>query len=131
VADDAGDIGHGPATAADEMMVVVADPAFVEHGGASRFDPTQEPGFGQGRQGVVNSLGGRRADLGFDQGRRLSGVEVSAVGQDIEDGDSGSGHPQPPITQQPTPFGIGGSGGGPGRHEASLDLFWIDSKKVA
>ena len=56
VADGAVDVGDGAAGAADEVVVVVADPRLVAGHRAGRLDAPDQPGVGERAQHVVDGL---------------------------------------------------------------------------
>ena len=56
------DIRRFPASAADEVMVVVACARLVTSGRSGRLDAADQTIFGKDREGVINGLPGNRAD---------------------------------------------------------------------
>ena len=59
LADGAVDVDDRAAGAADEVVVVVADPQLVAGGGAGRLDPADEASLGQGARGRRRPPGSR------------------------------------------------------------------------
>lgn len=91
VADGAVDVDQAPAVAADEVVVVVADPVLEPGRGARRLDPADETGFGEGAEGVVDRLARNGPDGVAGVGGDLVGGGVGVGGNGLHDGDSLSG----------------------------------------
>lgn len=54
--DEAVGVGDGSAAAADDMVVIVADPQLEASGVTLRLDPASESGVGEGREDPVHRL---------------------------------------------------------------------------
>ena len=83
-----------PQLAADEVVVVVADPRLVARHGARRLDPPHQPGVGEGTQDVVDRLVRHVAGVlahGVDEG---VGVGVRVGVHRGQHRDPRAGHPQ-------------------------------------
>src|SRR5438270_10364026 len=63
VAGGAIDVDHPVAVAADEMVVIVADPGLIPGRRPGQFDPPDDPLPRQHRQGIVDRLQGDRTYL--------------------------------------------------------------------
>ncbi len=62
--DDAIDVDHCCAHAADQVMVIVTGSAFVQRRRTCGFDPPEKSGTDAGTKNVVHRLRGHRADAG-------------------------------------------------------------------
>lgn len=77
--DDTVHILDPAALPADQMMMVVTDPCFIERGGVCGFDATYQPHFQQGMKVIINGLTGKAAEaLAGNLGNGV-GVEMSAA----------------------------------------------------
>ena len=93
VADGAVDVDHATARAADEVVVVVADPVLVPRRRPGRLDAPQQPGVGERAEGVVHRLARDGADLGADDPVDVVGGAVRPFGHGPQDGQALSGDP--------------------------------------
>ena len=87
------------AVAANEVVVVVADPCFVERGRIGGFDAAHQSRIEQGVKIVIHGLPGKTTQALAGKGRNSVGIEMPAVvdrGQDGKPGrrDSHSHRPQ-------------------------------------
>jgi hypothetical protein len=77
------------------MVMVVPRPGLVEGWAARRLDSSREAGLDERPQGVIDGLGGYRAQALADQGRHfLDRAMAPFLAQDVEDGDPLCGAPE-------------------------------------
>ncbi len=88
-------VGHRPAGATDDMVVVIAHARLEARRPAGRLYLPHQPRPRQGVQHVVDGLGGEGAEP--CPGSRRDGVSIwvaGRLGQQSEDGETGRGDPQ-------------------------------------
>jgi hypothetical protein len=89
------DIGEAPALAANEVVVVVPDPA-LETGRAPRgFDPAYETRRGEGVEGLIYGLERHVAQPVAYTGSDGVDVQMVAGAHCVEDGEPSGRHPEP------------------------------------
>src|SRR5581483_3570994 len=94
VADRAVDVGDHPARAADDVVVVVADPSLEPGRAPGRFDTAYEARRGECVQGLVHGLDGDVAHAVAHAGGDRLDAEVVATPDGLQQRDPGSRHPQ-------------------------------------
>jgi len=89
------DVLDATALCANQMVVVVTDPRFVEGGAVRGLDTPYQSGFQQGMQVIVHGLMGETAQLfpGFE-GDGI-GAEMPAAMDRCQDRETGRGDPHP------------------------------------
>ena len=126
MSDGAVDVDHAAAGAADEVVVVVADPVLIAGGRAGGLDPSQEARLDEGPEAVEDRLMRDRPEGGPDAGLDLFGGGVRARGDRFEDR-----HPLGGDLQAVGPEAVG-RGGKVGRvvgHGSGLYArFWTGSR---
>jgi hypothetical protein len=100
-ADGAVDIFDRPASAADQVVVVVADPRFIERGGIRGFDAPYQSHFQQGMKIIINGLPGKAAQAFTGSDGNGLGVEMSAPVDRRQYGETGCRYSHP---NRPQPF---------------------------
>lgn len=108
LADRTVDVGDAAATAADDMVMVVADPGLVAGHRPGWLDLANESGLGERAEDVVDRLMGDVGQALADRADDLVGVGVGMVDQGVEHGKSLAGHPQADTAEQLV--GFSGSG---------------------
>ena len=95
------DVDDAPAVAADQVVVVVADPCLVPRRRSGRFEPSDQTGRDQGTEHVVHSLRGDLAEVPAAYGScdRFD-VQVGCLEDRGQDSDPGSGHSEAGLPQQ-------------------------------
>lgn len=79
MSDDAVYVFDSPAAPADQVMMIVADPRFIERGGVRGFDAPHQSRLKQGMKIVINRLPGKAAEaFTCDDGNGI-GVEMPAA----------------------------------------------------
>jgi hypothetical protein len=94
VPDRAVDVDDGRALPADQVVVVVADPALVPGGAARWLDTADESRRGERVKGVVYGLYGNVADPVPDPGGEGVDPEVVTGADGLQKRDAGGRHPQ-------------------------------------
>jgi hypothetical protein len=94
LADGAVHVGDGPAAAANDVVVVVADPRLESGRATGRLDPPGQTGAGQRAEDVVHGLGGDRVEPFADLAGDLVDLQMTTLGEHIQ-----YGHPRPGDTQ--------------------------------
>ena len=92
------DVGHLTASAADQVVVVVAHPRLIPC-----RDPRlirEQPGCGESVQAVVDGLSRHVPDPFSDSARHAVGVQVVPLADRVKDRQACGGHPQPGSTQR-------------------------------
>jgi hypothetical protein len=90
------DVEGGAAGAADEVVVVVADPGLVARRVPGRLDAADQAGRSEGTEHVVHRLHGDAADALDRCSAYLVGGHVpDGVVEDLEHGQSGGGDAKP------------------------------------
>jgi hypothetical protein len=95
LSDRAVDVGEAAALSANEVMVVVSDPAFVTCRAPRRFDPPYESRRGERVQRLVDGLERHVAEpVAYLRGDRVD-VQMIAGAHCVEDGEPSGRHPEP------------------------------------
>jgi hypothetical protein len=95
LADHAVDVGEAAAVSADEMVMVVADPALEASRASRGFDPSYEPRRGERVQRLVDGLERHVTEpIAYLRGDRVD-VEMVSGAYGIEDGEPCGRHPEP------------------------------------
>jgi len=103
------DVDGGAASAADEVVVVVADPRLVASRMAGRLDAPREAGEGERGEHVVHRLHRHRTEPLDGRPSHVGGGDVrTQLVQDIEDDQPRRGDPQSGVAQPV----LGGRAGG-------------------
>src|SRR5688500_10781460 len=100
VADGAVDVRDRAAAAADDVVVVVADPELVAGHRPGGLDPAHEPRLGQRTEHVVDGLVGHARLLGSDRRQDAAGVGVRVAAYGAQDGETRAGDPQVNAAEQ-------------------------------
>jgi hypothetical protein len=95
LADCAVDIGEAAALAANEVMVVVPDPALETRRASRGLDPAYETRRGEGVKGLVHGLERHMAEPVAYTGSDGVDVQMVAGAHGVEDGEPGGRHPEP------------------------------------
>ena len=116
-------IGDGTATAADQMVMVIADTRLKKRRGTGGFDTSHQPGTDTGPEHVINGLRGHPPQIGAHDHRddvcgrmwmrRNSVQNRYAWGRDTQ--------------SRPAQCCVGGGGLYYG-HSTSMRLFWNESR---
>ena len=90
--DHAVDVLDAPASRTNQMVVVVADPRFVQGGGVCGFDAAHQTGVEEGVEVVVHGLPGKAADMLPRRNRDGVGVVMPARNHGGKHGKAGRGY---------------------------------------
>ena len=94
VPDAAVHVADGSTSAADQVMMVVADPRLVAGDRTGRLDTPNDASRGQGGQDVVHRLAGHLRQSESDSTENGVGVGVRMGVHRLQHCDTGTGHPQ-------------------------------------
>jgi hypothetical protein len=89
------DIGEAAALSANEVMMVVPDPALETRRASRGFDPAYETRRGEGVEGLVHGLERHVTQPVADTVSDGVDVQMVAGAHGVEDGEPGGRHPEP------------------------------------
>lgn len=115
--DRAVDVGDRPTSATDQVVVIVGHPVLVQRRCPGGLDPAQQTRSSECSEHVVDRLARDAADAFGDQSGDPIGVEVRAIGEGLQDGDS---------LDRDAQAGCGQSLGG--SHQPTVTLLWTESR---
>jgi hypothetical protein len=77
----------------NQMVMVIADPRFIERGGVRGFDAPHQSRLQQGVEIIVDGLPGKAAEAFAGNDRDVIGVEMPAAVNCRQNGETGRGNP--------------------------------------